>query len=113
MGGALKSKSFWAVVGALVLALALAASAGAQNDGPADTRDTPPSQQVAGGGGGGGDDQKAVAAASSEGDLFSELVVSGLPFTGFDLLAMGFAAALLMASGLVLRMLSRPGAAKH
>jgi hypothetical protein len=86
----------------LVIALAIPATASAQGN-PTDAQYQPAAEQIVGqagaGGGGGGADQ---------GGALDERVVSGLPFTGFDVLATALAAAAITGTGLVLRRLSRP-----
>jgi hypothetical protein len=86
----------------LVIALAIPAAAIAQGD-PTDAQYQPAAQQVGAGGGGGGGVGGEVAAGGLD-----ERVVSGLPFTGFDLMAMGMAAVAIAGTGVVLRRLSRP-----
>jgi hypothetical protein len=85
----------------LVIALAIPAAAIAQGD-PTDAQYQPAAQQVSAGGGGGGAGGEVAAGG------LDERVVSGLPFTGFDLMAMGMAAVAIAGTGVVLRRLSRP-----
>jgi hypothetical protein len=90
----------------LALALALPAAASAQVADPASeeypTTEQQVEDQVAVGGGGGGDEP------SAGGGVLGDRVVSSLPFTGFDLVAMAFAAAAVMGTGFALRRFSRP-----
>lgn len=84
----------------LVIALAIPATAIAQGD-PTDAQYQPAAQQVGAQGGGGAGGEAAAGG-------LDERVVSGLPFTGFDLMAMGMAAVAIAGTGVVLRRLSRP-----
>jgi hypothetical protein len=89
----------------LALALTLPAAASAQVADPASEEYPTTEQQVedqVAVGGGGGDEP------SAGGGVLGDRVVSSLPFTGFDLVAMAFAAAAVMGTGFALRRFSRP-----
>jgi hypothetical protein len=93
-----------AVVLLLVPALASAQA------GPSQAEYDPSNEQVieAAGSGGGSDS----GGDSGDGGL-SDPVVSSLPFTGFDLLAMGLGAIVITGTGLALRRLTRSPQARH
>jgi hypothetical protein len=101
-GGCVGVFSFRAtlVVAAVIVALALPATAAAQG-GDATAAEYKATDKLvvgaAGGGGGGGPEQPSG---------LETRVVSGLPFTGFDLLAMGLAAVVITGTGFALRGLS-------
>jgi hypothetical protein len=103
-------RSFRATLIALVLALALAlpAAASAQVTDPSATQYGETGQQVeeqvAVGGSGGGN----APSGGGGGGVLGDRVVGSLPFTGFDLVAMAFAAAAVMGTGFALRRFSRP-----
>jgi hypothetical protein len=90
------------IVVVLAIALAIPATASAQSD-PTDAQYQPAAQQISAGGAGGGGAEVGAAEAGG----LDERVVSGLPFTGFDLLAMGLAAVAITGTGFALRRLSR------
>ena len=104
-------RSFRATLIALVVALALAlpAAASAQVADPASeqypTTEQQVEEQVAVGGAGGGGNQPS---GGGGGGVLGDRVVGSLPFTGFDLVAMAFAAAAVMGTGFALRRFSRP-----
>jgi hypothetical protein len=60
--------------------------------------------QIAAGGGGGGPQSPAKPSAPNE----SKALVSGLPFTGFDVGVLALAAVALLGAGVTLRRLSDP-----
>lgn len=96
----------------LVLALAtvaLAVPTGAFAASPTGTEYGTTNHQVAGTGGGGGGPTKGgggpTAATPSSG---SNAVISGLPFTGFDVGVLALASVALLGAGMTLRRLSDP-----
>jgi hypothetical protein len=98
------------VVAAVVLMVPAVASA---QDDPSNAQYQPSGQQIGGevaggGGGGGGGEGGGPGAPAGDAGGFNQPVVSGLPFTGFDVLAMVLAAAAITATGFTLRRLSRP-----
>ena len=97
-----------ALVAAVVLMVPAMASA---QDDPSNAQYQPSGQEIGGqvaGGEGEGDEGPGGAAGGDQGGGFNQPVVSGLPFTGFDVLAMALAAAAITGTGFALRRLSRP-----
>jgi hypothetical protein len=90
------------LIAVVAIALVIPASAAAQDD-PTDAQYQPAGQQITAEAGGG---DEAVSG-------LDDRVVSGLPLTGFDLMAMAIAAAAITGTGLVLRRLSRPPAERQ
>jgi hypothetical protein len=84
-----------------VIALAIPTTAFAQGSDATSAQYEAADELAVGAAGGGG------SADGGDGGLDGR-VVSGLPFTGFDLLAMGLAAVVITGTGFALRRLSRP-----
>jgi hypothetical protein len=87
------------IAAALASALVLPATASAQGGDATAAQYEAADELAVGAAGGGGNDPDSGLDAR---------VVSGLPFTGFDLLAMGLAAVVITGTGFALRRLSRP-----
>jgi hypothetical protein len=96
-------RGVWTVLALVIVALAVppVAFAGSPSDAEYDTTN----HQIAAAGGSGGPSQ-GVAPASGGGG--NEAVISGLPFTGFDVGVLALASVALLGSGLTLRRLSDP-----
>jgi hypothetical protein len=92
----------WTVLALVVVALAVpsVALAGSPSDSEYDTTN----HQIAAAGGSGGPSGNAP----SGGGGGNEAVISGLPFTGFDVGVLALASVALLGSGLTLRRLSDP-----
>ena len=84
----------------VALAVPSAALAGSPSDSEYDTTN----HQIAAAGGGGG----PSGSGPSGGGGGNEAVISGLPFTGFDVGVLALASVALLGSGLTLRRLSDP-----
>ena len=92
----------WTVLAVAIVALAVpsASLAGSPTNSQYDTTN----HQIAAGGGGGG----PSGSGPSGGGSGNEPVISGLPFTGFDVGVLALASVALLGSGLTLRRLSDP-----
>jgi len=93
----------WIVLALAIVALAVpsAAMAGSPTDAEYDTTN----HQIAAAGGSGGPSQGVAPSSGSGGN---DAVISGLPFTGFDVGVLALASVALLGSGLMLRRLSDP-----
>jgi hypothetical protein len=91
----------WIVLALAIVALAVptAALAGSPTDSEYDTTN----QQIAAAGGGGGPSEPSGPSGGG-----NDAVISGLPFTGFDVGVLALASVALLGSGLTLRRLSDP-----
>jgi hypothetical protein len=91
----------WIVLALAIVALAVpsASLAGSPTSSQYDTTN----HQIAAGGGGGGPSEPSEPSGPSD-----EPVISGLPFTGFDVGVLAIASVALLGSGLMLRRLSDP-----
>lgn len=91
----------WIVLALAIVALAVpsASLAGSPTNSQYDTTN----QQIAAGGGGGGPSEPS---GPSNGN--NDAIISGLPFTGFDVGVLALASVALLGSGLTLRRLSDP-----
>jgi hypothetical protein len=92
----------WTVLALVIVALAVpsVALAGSPSDAEYDTTN----HQIAASGGSGG----PSGSGPSGGGGGNEAVISGLPFTGFDVGVLALASVALLGSGLTLRRLSDP-----
>jgi hypothetical protein len=92
----------WIVLALAISALAVpsAALAGA----PADSEYDTTNHQIAAAGGGGGPNEGSGPSGGGGNDA----VISGLPFTGFDVGILAFASVALLGAGVTLRRLSDP-----
>ncbi len=94
----------WGLWTALALAIvALAVPGAAMAGSPTDSEYDTTNHQIAAAGGGGGPSEPS--GPSGGGD---DAVISGLPFTGFDVGILALASVALLGSGLTLRRLSDP-----
>jgi hypothetical protein len=95
----------WLALGLAIVAFAVPTAAIAAS--PTDAQYGPTNHQVAAAGGGGGAPKGGgpTAEASPSG---SHAVISGLPFTGFDVGVLALASVALLGAGLTLRRLSDP-----
>jgi hypothetical protein len=82
----------------VALLVALPGAAAAQASSPTSAQYNTTNHQIAGGGGGGG---------PSEPSGGNDPVISGLPFTGVDLVLLGIVALALLSAGIALQRLSR------
>jgi hypothetical protein len=91
----------WIVLALAIVALAVptAALAGSPTNSEYDTTN----QQIAAAGGGGGPSEPSGPSGGG-----NDAVISGLPFTGFDVGVLALASVALLGSGLTLRRLSDP-----
>jgi hypothetical protein len=98
----------WIVLALAIVALAVpsASLAGSPTDSEYDTTN----RQIAAAGGSGGPSQggPSQGVVPSSGSGGNEAVISGLPFTGFDVGVLALASVALLGSGLMLRRLSDP-----
>jgi len=93
----------WIALALAIVALALPTAALAGS--PTDFQYNPTNHQIAAGGGSGGPSEPSGPSGPSSGE---NNVVSGLPFTGFDVGILALASVALMGAGLTLRRLSDP-----
>jgi hypothetical protein len=93
----------WLALGFAIVALAVPTAAFAAS--PTNTQYNSTNHQVAAAGGGGGAPNGGGPASPSSG---SHAVISGLPFTGFDVGVLALASVALLGAGLTLRRLSDP-----
>jgi hypothetical protein len=93
----------WTVLALVIVALAVpsVALAGSPSDAEYDTTN----HQIAASGGSGGPSGSGPSGGGGGGN---EAVISGLPFTGFDVGVLALASVALLGSGLTLRRLSDP-----
>jgi hypothetical protein len=93
----------WTVLAVVIVALAVpsVALAGSPSDSEYDTTN----QQIAAAGGSGGPSGSGPSGGGGGGN---EAVISGLPFTGFDVGVLALASVALLGSGMTLRRLSDP-----
>ena len=95
----------WGLWIALALAIvALAVPAAALAGSPTNSQYDTTNHQIAAAGGSGGPSQPSGPSTGGE----SDAVISGLPFTGFDVGILALASVALLGSGLALRRLSDP-----
>jgi hypothetical protein len=94
----------WLALGLAVVALAVPTAAFAAS--PTNAQYNSTNHQVAAAGGGGGAPKGGGPAASPSSG--SHAVISGLPFTGFDVGVLALASVALLGAGLTLRRLSDP-----
>jgi hypothetical protein len=95
----------WGLWVALALAtVALAVPSASFAGSPTNAQYNTTNHQIAAGGGGGG----PSGSGPSGGGSGNESVISGLPFTGFDVGVLALASVALLGSGLTLRRLSDP-----
>jgi hypothetical protein len=94
----------WGLWIASVLAIiALAVPAAAMAGAPTDAQYGTTNHQIAAAGGGGGPSEPSGPSGGA-----NDTVISGLPFTGFDVGILALASVALLGSGLMLRRLSDP-----
>jgi hypothetical protein len=93
----------WIALGLAIVALAVPAASLASS--PTQYQYDTTNHQIAAGGGGGGPSEPS---GPSGGDNNDNAVISGLPFTGFDVGILALASVALLGSGLTLRRLSDP-----
>jgi hypothetical protein len=95
----------WTVLALAIVALAVpsASLAGSPSDSEYDTTN----QQIAAAGGSGGPSGSGPSGGGGGGGG-NEAVISGLPFTGFDVGVLALASVALLGSGMTLRRLSDP-----
>ncbi len=91
----------WIVLAVVIVALAAPSASLAGS--PANTQYDTTNHQIAAAGGGGGPSEPSGPSNGS-----NDAVVSGLPFTGFDVGVLALASVALLGSGLTLRRLSDP-----
>ena len=94
----------WGLWTALALAIvALAVPSAAMAGSPTDSEYDTTNHQIAAAGGGGGPSEPSGPSGGG-----NDAVISGLPFTGFDVGILALASVALLGSGLTLRRLSDP-----
>jgi hypothetical protein len=91
----------WIVLAVAIVALAVPSASLAGS--PTKSQYATTNHQIAAGGGGGGPSGSGPSGGGS-----NEPVISGLPFTGFDVGVLALASVALLGSGLALRRLSDP-----
>ena len=96
----------WLVLAVATVALAIPAGAFAGS--PTDTEYGTTNHQVAGTGGGGGPTNGGGGPTEATPSSGSNAVISGLPFTGFDVGVLALASVALLGAGMTLRRLSDP-----
>jgi hypothetical protein len=94
----------WIVLALAIVALAVPSASLAGS--PTQTEYDTTNQQIAAAGGGGGPSEGAGPSGGGGGG--NNAVISGLPFTGFDVGILALASVALLGSGLTLRRLSDP-----
>ena len=96
----------WLALWLAIVALAVPTAAFAAS--PTNTQYNSTNHQVAAAGGGGGAPNGSGPTAATSPSSGSHAVISGLPFTGFDVGVLALASVALLGAGLTLRRLSDP-----